>query len=427
MLDCKLIREQPDVVAAALRSKGVVIDLTRILALDVERRELQGRVEAVAAEKRASSARIANAAGAERMQLLEALKDVDQRGDVDAERLKQVDQELQGLLWQLPNIPLPDVKMGRDDSENEIIRSVGLLPQFPFPPRASWELGPSLGMFDTERAGKVSGSRFGYLLGHGALLEFALLRYALRTLTAAACTPVVPPVLIGSAAMDAMGYTLHGGKEETYYLDRDDLYLVGTSEQSIGPMHMGEIFTEAELPKRYMGFSTCFRREAGTYGKDTKGIFRVHQFDKIEMFSFTTAAAADAEHERLLALEEQLLQGLGLPYQVVKMCTGDLGVPAARKYDLEAWFPSERRYRELTSTSTCTDWQARRLRIRYRPADGGSLQFVHTLNGTAFAIGRTICAILEHYQQADGSVIVPEVLRTDVGSDCILPTGSNRT
>lgn len=421
MLDVKLIREQPDLVSAGLRAKGVPGDLERVLALDQERRALQGRVEAVAARKRAASASIASATAEERERLLMELKEVDRSGDVDAQRLQQVDQELQGLLWQLPNLPLPDVKVGRDDSENEIIRSVGMLPQFPFPPRAAWELGPALGIVDTERAGKISGSRFGYLLGHGVLLEFALIRYAMRTLLVQGCTPVVPPVLVGSAAMDAMGYTLHGGKEETYYLDRDDLYLVGTSEQSIGPMHTGETFTEAELPKRYMGFSTCFRREAGSYGKDTKGIFRVHQFDKVEMFSFTTTETSEAEHERLLALEEQLLQGLGLPYQVVKMCSGDLGVPAARKYDLEAWFPSERRYRELTSTSTCTDWQARRLRIRYRPADGGSLQYVHMLNGTAFAIGRTICAILEHYQQPDGSVIVPEVLRADVGSDRMMP------
>jgi seryl-tRNA synthetase len=252
----------------------------------------------------------------------------------------------------------------------------------------------------------------------------------MRSLSREGFTPVIPPVLVKARAMEAMGYTLHGGKDETYYLERDDQYLVGTSEQSIGPMHIGETLQEDELPKRYAAFSTCFRRESGSYGKDTKGIFRVHQFDKVEMFVFTTPEQSDAELERLLGIEERFLQELNLPYRVVKMCTGDLGVPAARKYDLEAWFPSEARYRELTSTSTCTDWQARRLNIRYRPSQAGSrkqvaesrrLKFVHTLNGTAWSMNRPICCILENGQQSDGSVILPKVLQGELGMERISP------
>ncbi len=268
---------------------------------------------------------------------------------------------------------------------------------------------------------RARGARFAYLMGAGVRLEFALIRLAMQALEAEGFTPVIPPVLINAKAMEAMGYTLHGGKDETYYLERDDQYLVGTSEQSIGPMHMGEVLLESEFPKRYVGFSTCFRREAGSYGKDTKGIFRVHQFDKVEMFSFTSPEASDAEHEQLLAIEERLLQTLGLPYRVVKMCTGDLGVPAARKYDLEAWFPSEGRYRELTSTSNCTDWQARRLNIRYRSSGGKRLRFPHTLNGTAYAIGRTISCLIENGQQADGSVVLPPALRDALGVERLNP------
>jgi len=421
MLDLKLLRELPDEVEHGIRAKGYAVDVKRILELDTKKRELQGRVEAIAAQKNAASAAIAQASAEERERLLKELRVVDRKADAEAERLDALSQELDQLLWAVPNLPASDVKVGKDDTENEVLRTWGEIPQFPFVPKPAWELGPRIGAFDTERAARVSGTRFGYLTGPGARIEWALLRHATRFLTAEGFTPVIPPVLINAKAMEAMGYTLHGGKDETYYLERDDQYLVGTSEQSIGPMHMGEVLREDELPKRYVAFSTCFRREAGSHGKDTKGIFRVHQFNKVEMFCLTSPEASDAEHEFLLGLEERLLQDIGLPYRVVKMCTGDLGVPAARKYDLEAWFPSEGRYRELTSTSTCTDWQARRLNIRYRPKDGGKPRFVHMLNGTAFSMNRPICAILEHGQQADGSVVLPKVIAQEVGIDCIAP------
>ena len=249
------------------------------------------------------------------------------------------------------------------------------------------------------------------------MLEFALVRLALETLIKEGFTPVIPPVMIKLDSMQGMGYLEHGGVDNMFVLEKDSLVLVGTSEQSIGPMHMNEVLDVKTLPRRYVGFSTCFRREAGSYGKDTRGILRVHQFDKVEMFSFTRPEDGDAEHEFLLSLEEKLMQNLELPYQVTKMCSGDLGDPAARKYDINAWFPSENCYRETHSTSTTTDFQSRRLNIKYRKKDGTSA-FVHMLNGTAFS-QRPILAILENYQQEDGSVRVPEVLQEFVGKDII--------
>ncbi|MDO8598934.1 MAG: serine--tRNA ligase [bacterium] len=421
MIDLKLLRELPDEVERGIRAKGYTVDVKHILDLDAKKRELQSRTEAIAAQKNTTSTAIAAASAEERARLLKEIRAVDRKADAEAEKLERLSQELDQLLWSVPNVPAVDVKVGKDESENEVIRMCGEIPKFPFVPKPAWELGPRLGAFDTERAARVAGTRFGYITGPGALIEWALLRHATQLLTKEGFTPIIPPVLVNAKAMEAMGYTLHGGKDETYYLERDDQYLVGTSEQSIGPMHMGEILREEELPKRYVAFSTCFRREAGSHGKDTKGIFRVHQFNKVEMFSFTTPEQSDAEHEFLLGIEERLLQSIGLPYQVVKMCTGDLGVPAARKYDLEVWFPSEQRYRELTSTSTCTDWQARRLNIRYRPKDGGKPRFVHMLNGTAWSMNRPICAILEHGQQADGSVVLPKAIAQEVGMDRITP------
>jgi len=269
-----------------------------------------------------------------------------------------------------------------------------------------------------ERAAKASGARFAYLKGDAALLHFALIQYALQTLSKHGFIPVVPPTLVGARAMRAMGYLEHGGHDEIYYLAKDNQYLTGTSEQSIGAMHMDEVLKNEELPLRYAGISTCYRREAGSYGKDTKGLIRVHQFDKVEMFSFSTPETSQAEHELILTIEEELMQGLGLHYQVIQMVTGDLGLPAAKKYDIETWIPSQDTFRETHSTSTCTDFQARRLNTRFKDGEG-SMQFVHTVNGTAFAIGRTMVAIIENYQQEDGSVAVPEVLRPWVGKDVI--------
>ena len=270
-------------------------------------------------------------------------------------------------------------------------------------------------MVDMKRAAKVSGPRFGYLKNQAVLLQFALIQYSLEILLKECFIPVIPPVLIKDEMMKGMGYLEHGEDKETYFLDKDKLYLVGTSEQSIGPMHADEILDEAKLAIRYAAYSTCFRREAGTYGKDTRGVFRVHQFDKLEMFVFCHPADSNEEHDYLLSLEEKLVQALKLPYRVVKMCTGDLGYPAARKYDIECWFPAQEKYREVTSTSSCTDFQARRLNIKFKRREG-HIQYVHTLNGTMFA-QRLILAILENYQQKDGTVKIPKVLQKYVAKN----------
>ncbi len=272
-------------------------------------------------------------------------------------------------------------------------------------------------MIDVERATKVSGSRFVYLKGDLVMLEFALVQYALSTLTRRGFIPVMPPHLISREAMSAMGYLDHGGEEEVYHLKNDDLVLIGTSEQAIGPMHMNELFDASEFPLRYAGFSPCYRREAGSYGRDTRGILRMHQFDKIEMFSFVLPDASDEEHHMLLSVEEELMQGLKLPHRVMKLCSGDIGAPSARTYDIETWMPSQNVYRETHSTSNTTDFQTRRLNIRVKHE--GKNILAHALNGTAFAIGRTLIAIMENYQQEDGSIVVPDVLRSYVGKDVI--------
>ncbi|MFH1720728.1 MAG: serine--tRNA ligase [Patescibacteria group bacterium] len=401
MLDIKFIAENLDQFKKAAETKGIKADLSKVPDLSKRRSKLIQEVEKLRSEQKALQGEEAKEKGP-------ALKVEIQKIEPE---LKKVEEELGKILQVLPNIPKEDVKKGASEEENEVIRAVGEKRKFDFEPKDSADIGKDLGIIDTERGAKVSGSRFGYLKGDGALLEFALIQYAMSVLTKEGFEPIVPPVMISDESMDAMGYLIHGGDEESYHFKKDNLYLVGTSEQSVGPFHMNEILEADRLPLRYAGFSTCFRREAGSYGKDTKGIFRVHQFDKIEMFSFTHPDKSDKEHEFLLGLEEKLTQGLGLHYQVVKMCTGDLGIPAARKYDIECWFPFQKRYRETHSTSTCTDYQARRLNIRYKNPKTGKNEHVHMLNGTAFAIGRTILAILENYQKKNGSVEIPEVLR----------------
>ena len=331
--------------------------------------------------------------------------------------LNSVGDELKEILLRIPNLPKPDVKVGKDESENEVLRKVGSPKKFGFTPKDHLTIGEGLDIIDVKRAAKVSGTRFYYLKNDGVFLEFALRQLAFELLVKEGFTPILPPVLIKEEVMKCLGYMENGGDEDMFILDKEKLVLVGTSEQSIVPFFKDEILDEKELPKRFVGFSSCFRREAGSYGKDTRGIFRVHQFDKAEVVSFVKMGEDDKEHEYLLSLEEKLLGQLNIPYQVVKMCSGDLGFPAARKYDLEGWFPSEKRYRELTSTSTTTDFQARRLNIKYR--EKGETKFVNILNGTAFST-RPIAAILENYQLEDGSVLVPEVLRKYIGKDKIV-------
>ncbi len=409
MLDPKYIKENVDQVKTAMKSRGFNADkkIDRIIELGKEimaAQEESSRINKISGE-------IAKLTGEARAAKIMEVK----KTKKNLASNKLVDKR-ESLLKELPNIPKVDVKIGKDSAENEVLREVGERPKFDFESKDYMALGEALDVIDVKRAAKVSGSRFGYLKGGAAMLEFALAQYALEILAKEGFVPVVPPVLVSEKAMEAMGYLAQAGKNETYHFDKDNLYLVGTSEQSVGPMYMDEVLEK--LPQRFVSFSTCFRREAGSYGKDTKGILRVHQFDKLEMFVFADAKNSDKEHDNLLAMQEKLMQGLKLPYRVVKLCTGDIGHPSARTYDIETWVPSENQYRETHSTSNCTDYQARGLNIKYKNKDG-KIELAHTLNGTAFAIGRTIIAIMENYQTKDGEIEIPEVLHKYMGMDKI--------
>jgi seryl-tRNA synthetase len=419
MIDIKLLRDNPSFYRAAAQAKNIDIDVERILELDRRVRSLKTELEGIKAQKNEASKDIARATNDQRQILIESMRLIDRKAETLEVEYNPLAEELSELMYRIPNPALPDVKLGKSDAENEIVREVGDRTVFTFKPKDHQELGELLGIIDTERAAKVSGARFAYFLGDGALLEFALMQYAMTIAAKHGFIPATVPHLVSARVMRAMGYLEHGGHEEIYYFPKDNLYLIGTAEQSLGALHLDETLTEKQLPIRYVGFSPCYRREAGSYGKDTRGIIRVHQFDKVEMFSFTTPEQSEAEHAVLLAVEEELMQGLGLPYRVIKQCTGDLGLPAARKFDIEAWIPTQDTYRETHSTSTCTDYQARRLNTRYK-SESGEAKYVHTLNGTAFALGRTLVAVLENYQQADGTVKIPAALQPFMAGKTVL-------
>lgn len=414
MLDIELIRQNPKKIKKGAKAKGYDCDRTidQILELDKKRREVLQKAENLRAEKNKISKDLKEKPDQKIIEKSKKIKD--ELGKLE-EELKKIEPELSELELQIPNMPASDVKVGKDDSENFAIEKIGTPPKFDFKIRDHIELGKDLDLIDIERAAKVSGSRFCYLKNEAIILEFAIVNWVLDILTKKGFSPIVPPVLINEENMRAMGYVEREEAEEIYYLDKGKQYLVGTAEQAIGPMHKDEVFSEDELPKRYVGFSSCFRREAGSYGKDVKGIIRVHQFDKLEMFSFCKPADSNKENFYFLDIEKELVRSLGLPFQVVHIVTADLGFPAARKLDIETWVPSQGRYRETHSTSTTTDFQARRLNIRYRDKKTGKTEFVHTVNGTAIAIGRILVAILENYQQKGGFVKVPEVLQKYCG------------
>ncbi|HSA83539.1 MAG TPA: serine--tRNA ligase, partial [Patescibacteria group bacterium] len=430
MLDIKFIRDNPQKVQEAAKSKRIDANVDEVLAVDATYRELQTTVQKLQEEANRFTKGITGKPTDEQIAQGRKIKEELQEKE---EQVKKYKEELHALLGQLPNLPKDDVKIGKDESENEVIKTFKTPTKFPFTPKDHLELGESLGIIDMTRAAKVSGARFYYLKGDGVLLEFALLQFALELLIKEGFTPVLPPVLIKKETMQGLGYMENGGEEDMFHLRDNDLILVGTAEQSLVPMHKDELLNKKDLPLRYVGYSSSFRREAGSYGKDTRGILRVHQFNKVEMVSYVAEGEDDREHEFLLSIEEKFFQALDIPYQVVKMCTGDLGFPAARKYDIEAWMPGQNKYREVTSVSTVTDFQSRRLNIKYRDPGvpgviGGGVipvpssnKFVQILNGTAFAMSRTPIAILENYQQEDGSVVVPEVLRKYIGKDRFVP------
>jgi seryl-tRNA synthetase len=413
VIDLRLVRENPDLVRASQRARGDDESLVdALLAADVARRELVKRGDDLRGEQKAASQSVKKATSEERPAVLERAKALAAEVKQAEEAQREADAALRAAHLAIANVVHDDVPPGGED-DAVTLRTVGEVPTYDFPVRDHLEIGEGLGAIDMERGAKVSGSRFYFLTGPGALLEFALAQLAITRAVAAGFTPVIAPALVKPTAMEGTGF-LGEHDEEVYRIERDDLYLVGTSEVAIAGMHADEVLDLSKGPKRYAGWSSCFRREAGSYGKDTRGLIRVHWFDKVEMFSFCAPEDAAAEHLRLLQWEEEFLQALELPYRVVDIAAGDLGTSAARKFDIEAWFPTQGTYRELTSTSDCTTFQARRLSIRYRDADGKN-QTAATLNGTLCAIARTIACLLEVHQRADGSVHVPVALRPWLG------------
>ena len=415
MIDIKFLRENPDAVRASQKGRGedvAVVD--KVLASDEMKRAAITEFEQLRAEQNILSKAVGAAKGDEKAALLANAKDLADKVKAADTKRAEIQAQADALAMVISNILDPEAPIGGEE-DFVVIEHVGTPRDFAgagFEPKDHVELGKLLGAIDTERGAKVSGSRSYYLTGVGALLEFALVNYAISSATKAGFIPVIPPVLVKPAAMEGTGF-LGQAAENVYHLEKDDYYLVGTSEVPLAAFHMDEVLDGAKLPLRYAGYSSCFRREAGSYGKDTRGIIRVHQFDKVEMFSFCKPEEAKEEHKRLLQWEKDFLNAMEIPYRVIDVASGDLGSSANRKFDIEAWIPTQSAYREVTSTSNCTEFQARRLNIRYKDSDG--TKAVATLNGTLVAIPRMIVAILENHQNADGTVNVPAALQPFLG------------
>jgi seryl-tRNA synthetase len=413
MIDPRILREDPDLIRDSLRRRGSKLDLDSLIALEQAVRSARQDAESLRADQKEAGREIASLEGEAKEAAIAAVAELAGKVKEESSRVDVLAAELEQRMLEVPNLVSADVADGFTDEDNLEIKRVGE-PAGKGADHAA--IGEARGIIDTVRGAKVSGSRFGFLKGRGAMLEFSLVRWAMDHLVEAGFTPMVPPVLVREHALEGTGF-FPEAREQVYEVPKDELFLAGTSEVPMAAYHGDEILEAEELPIRYAGFSTCFRREAGTYGKDTAGIFRVHQFDKVEMFVFIDPEDSASEHERLLEVEEQLVRELDIPYRVVNVAAGDLGASAVKKFDIEAWFPGEQNYREITSCSNTTDYQARRLKIRVRRDDGNHV--LHTLNGTACAVGRTILAILENHQQPDGSVTVPEALRRYTGFDSI--------
>lgn len=419
MLDLKFIRENPEVVTEDAAKKGITVDIVKILELDTHYRDLSTRTQELQAKR--------NIAAKERN--IEEGKKIKVELDTLEKELKETKSALDSELLQIPNLPQPEVPVGGEE-DFEVIKTVGEPRNLEFKPKDHLELGELLDIIDVERATKVSGARFTYLKNEAVFLELALVQYALEKLRVSGFTPVFPPALIKQEVTQDLGYW-NAENKNNYYLTQNveelekgtesenSLYLIGTAEHSLVPMHMNETLSGKDMPKRYVGFSPAFRREAGSYGKDTRGILRVHQFDKVEMVSLVKQEEDEAELGRLTAIAESFMDDLGLSYRVIRLATRDISFPASETRDIETWMPSQNKYRETHSISSTGTFQARRLNIKYQ--EGNEKKYACILNGTAFAIGRTLIAILENYQQEDGSVLVPEVLQRYTGFDRISP------
>jgi seryl-tRNA synthetase len=429
MLDLKFVVAHAEAVKQNCRdrnvSSDVIEDVDRVVALESEHRGLLQAVE----EVRRRQNEVAQATGRERdpekrSALIEQGKRL--RSDVadEEERLRRLEAELTQRLKRIPNLTHPDAPVGRTEDDSREIRKVGTPRTFDFPPKDHVTLGKDLDLIDFETGGKVSGTGFYFLKNDAVLLDLALQQFALRKLIQAGFTPIITPDLARNHILEGIGFTPRGVETQVYSIEDTDLSLVGTAEITLGGMHADELLDESALPVKYVGLSHCFRTEAGAAGRASRGLYRVHQFTKVEMFAFSTPESSAAVHLEMLAIEEDLFQLLGIPYRVLDICSGDLGGPAFRKFDLEAWMPGRGEhgeYGEVTSTSDCTDYQARRLNIRYRPSGQKGTRFVHTLNGTAVALSRALLVILENYQRSDGRIDVPDVLRPSVGKDVIGP------
>jgi seryl-tRNA synthetase len=418
VIDLRLLRDDLDSLRKAYALRGGVLQLNEVVELDRKHRLLLAEVESLRAEHNRASRSIAVASPSDRPSAIAEAKDLADRLKQIQPELERAQNELNRMASYLPNLPHESVPQGSSEEENVVEREVGEKPRFDFSPLDHVTLGQQLGIFDAERGARVSGSRFVYLTGPGAVLELSLMRLAVDLLAERGYVPVITPVLVRERAMWGTGF-FPAEEREIYEVERDELFLAGTSEVALAAMHADEIIDAAQLPLRYAGLSTNFRREAGTYGKETQGLIRLHQFDKVEQFSVSHPDRSWDEYEAILGNEQELLQALEIPYRVLVMCGGDLGPMAAKKIDHEAWLPASNRYMEVTSATNATDYQSRRLQIRFR--DGGKSRLVHTINGTAFAIGRTIVALLENHQRADGSVAIPEPLRRYTGFDVLRP------
>ncbi len=420
MIDLKVLRENPDKIKEATKNKGFDIDIDHILEIDSKKRELDVKVQNLREERN-------KAAKAHNIEEGKRIKEELQKLELELEKLEK---EFNQAFSQIPNPPLPQVPVGTSEEDNVEIRKWGE-PKFSakggpasgwdFAPKDHLQIGTELGILDFETGAKVTGSQFYFLYGAGALLEIALVNFAMDLLSQEGFIPVITPDLAKSRYYLGTGYSPKGDEAQTYEIDGEDLGLIATAEVTLAGKHADEIIPESSLPLKYAGYSHCFRKEAGAYGKYSKGLYRVHQFTKAEMFIYCTPEDSEKMHQHILEMEEKIYQELGLPYRVLEMCTGDLGAMAARKFDIEAWMPSRKEYGEVTSTSNCTDYQARNLNIRYRTKDGRN-EFLHMLNGTAIATSRTPLAILENYQQEDGTVLIPEVLQKYMGISVIKPS-----
>ena len=421
MLDLRYVRENPEAVAENCRNRGIVADIDLVVKLADRRSGLIQELN----ELKHQQNQLAKSVGGERdparrMYLIAESRRMKEAIPERETELQMVERRLREEMLKIPNMTHPDSPIGKDDTENVELKRVGEIPTFDFEPRDHVELGEALGIIDFEAGTKVAGSKFYFLRADAVLLELGLVRYALDMLIERGYEPTITPDLARDEALVGTGFIPRGPETQIYSIEDSDLSLVATAEITLAGSLAGDILNEERLPVRLAGLSHCFRTEAGSHGRASRGLYRVHQFTKVEMFGFTTPEQSDAMHEEMLGIEEEIFQGLGIPYRVVDICTGDLGGAAYRKYDLEAWMPGRDAYGEITSTSNTTDYQARRLQIRYRK-DGGRPQLLHTLNGTAVAVSRALIPILENYQQEDGSIIVPEALVPYIGKSAIEP------